>query len=186
MALPAFKNFAKVEVSTGYDASATSIVLATDEGAKLPAPATDGNFYLVWWNFTDYKDPADDPNVEKVLCTAKSGDTLTLTRGQRGTTAQNHNISGKVYKMAIVLDSQDLDEVDYIFMETPSGAINGSNTSFTTAYQITTGKIMLMLNGVMLIENTHYTISGKTITMTTAPLTGEVLTVAFYKRASKV
>ena len=34
-----FKNFAKVTVSTGYDASATSVVLSGGHGAKLPTRA---------------------------------------------------------------------------------------------------------------------------------------------------
>ncbi len=37
MALDPVTNFAKCSVSTGYDASATSIALDTGEGAKLPA-----------------------------------------------------------------------------------------------------------------------------------------------------
>lgn len=42
MAMDAVKNFGKVTVNTGYDSSATSIVLSSGHGAKLPAPATDG------------------------------------------------------------------------------------------------------------------------------------------------
>jgi len=40
MALDPVKNFAKVEVSTGYDAAATSITLVSGQGAKLPAAST--------------------------------------------------------------------------------------------------------------------------------------------------
>ena len=41
------KNFAKVTVNTGYSAVATSIVLSSGDGAKLPQPLTDGAFNLV-------------------------------------------------------------------------------------------------------------------------------------------
>lgn len=105
------KNFAKVTVSTGYDSTATSIDLVTGDGAKLPDPATEGAFNLVWWNATDYPDPADDPNVEIVRVTAKSGDTLTITRGQEGTSAQNHNTAGKAYKMILAPTKKMIDDI---------------------------------------------------------------------------
>lgn len=109
--LDAVKNFAKVQVSTGYDADDTSIVLAAGEGAKLPAPSTDGNFNLVWWNYTDYRDPSDDPNKEIVRVTARTTDTLTVVRPAVGNsyngegsenTASTKNTGGKTYMMALV------------------------------------------------------------------------------------
>jgi hypothetical protein len=98
MALDQVGNFKKVTVSTGYDASATSIVLSSGQGAELPDPAS-GNYNVVWWNSTDYPDPADDPNVEIVRVTAKSTDTLTVTRGQESISASTKNTGGKTYKM---------------------------------------------------------------------------------------
>lgn len=95
MALDNAKNFAKVTVSTGYDASATSIVLSASEGAKLPSVS----FNAVWYNSTDYADPSDDPNVEIVRVTARSTDTLTVTRAQESTSASTKNTGGKTYKM---------------------------------------------------------------------------------------
>lgn len=95
MALDNAKNFAKVTVSIGYDASATSIVLSSGHGAKLPTVA----FNAVWWNVTDYADPSDDPNVEIVRVTAISTDTLTVTRAQEGISASTKNTAGKTYKM---------------------------------------------------------------------------------------
>lgn len=90
------KNFAKVTVSDGnYDASATSVVLIGGDGGKLPAVP----FNVVWWNATDYPDPADDPAVEIVRVTARSTDTLTVTRAQEGTGANDKNVAGKTYKM---------------------------------------------------------------------------------------
>lgn len=90
------KNFAKATVSTGYDNSATSIVLTTGHGARLP---TQFPIALVWWNSTDYPDPSDDPNVEIVVASGISGDTLTVARGMEGTTATTKNTASKTYKM---------------------------------------------------------------------------------------
>jgi hypothetical protein len=90
------KNFAKATVSTGYDASATTVVLSSGGGARLPSAVP---FNVVWYNFTDYPDPSDDPNVEIVRVTAVSTDTLTVVRGQEGTSASTKNTGGKTYKM---------------------------------------------------------------------------------------
>lgn len=98
MAKPQVVNFCKVTVSTGYDGAATSIVLTTGHGARLPSTF---DFYLVWWNVTDYADPADDPNVEIIKVTARSTDTLTVLRGQDGTSASTKNTVGKTYRMVL-------------------------------------------------------------------------------------
>ena len=50
--------------------------------------------------------------------------------------------------------------------ETPSGAINGSNTTYTTTQPIH-AVLSLVINGQFITDN-EYTVSGRTITMTTA------------------
>lgn len=104
MALDNAKNFAKVTVSTGYDASATSIILTGGHGTKLPTVP----FNAVWWNSTDYLDPSDDPNVEIVRVTNISTDTLTVTRGQESVTATTKNTGGKTYKMIAGLTAKTI------------------------------------------------------------------------------
>lgn len=90
-------NFAKGTVSIGYNAAATSIVLASGHGSRfLTSPPS---FPLTWYNATDYSDPADDPDREIVLVTARIGDTLTITRAQEATSATNKNLAGKTYKV---------------------------------------------------------------------------------------
>lgn len=95
MQIDSVKNFVKVLVSTGYDAAATSVVLSSGQGAKLPAAP----FSMTWWNNTDYADPSDDPNVEIVRVTAVSTDTITIMRAQEGTSASTKNTGGKTYRM---------------------------------------------------------------------------------------
>lgn len=89
------KNFAKGTLSTGYTSAATSVVLTGGHGARFPTVP----FNAAWWNLTDYPDPSDDPNVEIVRVTARSTDTLTITRAQEGTTATNKNTVGKTYAL---------------------------------------------------------------------------------------
>jgi hypothetical protein len=101
-------NFLKDEVDGGFNAVATAIDVV--DGSKFPDPAL-GQYNLVWWNFTDYADPSDDPSVEIVRATAKSSNTLTVTRGQEGTTGVTHNTVGKTYKMALVLTAKMITDI---------------------------------------------------------------------------
>jgi hypothetical protein len=114
------KNFAIVEVSTGYNSSATSIVLATGQGSRFPDPTTE-SYNAVWFNSTDYASPDLDPNAEIVTVTAKTGDTLTIVRpvlankyNREGdeNTAKDHNIAGKQYKMLLAVTKSVVDEID--------------------------------------------------------------------------
>lgn len=89
-------NFPKVQVSLGYDAAATSIVLTTGHGSRLPSTFP---YPLSWWDATTYSDPTDDPNKEIVIVTTRVGDTLTVTRAGEGTSATTKNTAGKTYKM---------------------------------------------------------------------------------------
>ncbi len=65
--------------------------------------------------------------------------------------------------------------VTFVDGETPSGAVNGSNQTFTLAATPTAGSVHLYLNGVRLRAGTDFTISGATITMVAAPQTGDWL-----------
>lgn len=89
-------NFGVVTASTGYNSAATTIVLTSGHGAKLPSTFP---FYLIWFNSTDYGSPDADPNVEIIQVTNRSTDTLTIVRGQDGTSAVNHNTAGKTYTL---------------------------------------------------------------------------------------
>lgn len=91
-------NFGKVTVSAGYDAVATSIVLSTGHGSRLPSTFP---FPLTWWDASTYSDPADDPNREIVNVAARTGDTLTVVRAHESTTASVKNVAGKTYKMLL-------------------------------------------------------------------------------------
>jgi hypothetical protein len=156
------KNFAKVTVSIGYNAVATSIVLSTGDGALLPQPSSDGAFNLVWWNSTDYADPSDDPNKEIVRCTTRSTDTLAVTRAQEGTSASTKNTAGKTYKMILAPTAKMIaDIIAMITRETPSGTINGSNNTFTLSHS--PALTLLIYNGRILKPSVGYTQTGDTI-----------------------
>src|SRR5574338_87071 len=100
MATPVL-NFGLVTVSGTYGSSDTSIALASGDGARLPDTTGGYAYPVTWWNATDYAHPADDPNVEIVSVTARSGDTLTVARAQEGTSASTKNVSTKTYRMSL-------------------------------------------------------------------------------------
>lgn len=105
------KNFAKCVVTGTYSSADTAITLQAGEGTKLPAPALEGAFNLVWWNYTDYPDPSGDPNKEIVRCTARTADALTVTRAQEGTSASTKNTAGKTYMMALSFTKKMYDDI---------------------------------------------------------------------------
>ena len=101
------------------------------------------------------------------LCTANAGGTLETTSipFQQIPTSAGYTTSNFVDK------------------ETPSGSVNGSNTSFSLANTPTSGTEHVYLNGILQESGSgnDYTISSATITMLTAPLTGEKIRVSYRK-----
>lgn len=81
------------------------------------------------------------------------------------------------------VDAAFVKNADIVTREVPSGAINGANTSFSLANTPVAGTETLYLNG--LEQNVggaaDYTISGATITYNTAPTTGDILVVSYFK-----
>jgi hypothetical protein len=69
-----------------------------------------------------------------------------------------------------------------VVRETPGGTINGSTTAFTLANTPTSGSEMVFKNGLLQIAGgTDYSISGATLTFTTAPESGANLMVSYSK-----
>jgi len=68
----------------------------------------------------------------------------------------------------------------FVVRETPSGTINGVNTTFTLANTPSLDTEQLFLNGVLQEPGGEdYTISGTTITMVDAPIAGDRLKVSY-------
>lgn len=156
------KNFAKVTLLVGIDADDVTITLTTGHGSKLPNPATEGAFNLVIWNSTDYPDSADDPSVEILRCTGRSGDILTATRAQEGTSAATHDTAGKTYNMILAFTKKMLDDLNTRMLPlraTPTGTIDGSNTNF--AVPASAWHLLIKNGAVMSLGATEdYTLSS--------------------------
>ena len=101
-----FKNFAAANLAAGITSGATSAAVVSGKGSRFPAVP----FNAVIWNFTDYPDPSDDPDVEVVRVTNRVSDTLTITRAQESTSAAAHNTGGKTYRIIAPLTAKVLNE----------------------------------------------------------------------------
>lgn len=72
---------------------------------------------------------------------------------------------------------------NYVVNETPTGAMNGINVTFTLAFTPVAGKQEVKLNGLDQESGAgnDYTISGDTITYLLAPLSTDKLRVSYWK-----
>lgn len=77
-----FANNARTTLASSLTATATSIFLASGGGDQFPSPGTGEMFALFLTS------ASSSSQVEVCYCTARSSDTLTVTRGMDGTTAQ--------------------------------------------------------------------------------------------------
>lgn len=138
-----------------FNGSSSALTRATDSDAWDELTGT-----LV------YVDQGSTYGDKRFYCTSNTGGTL-------GSTAVTY-----------VQDTAGtLSATNFVFEETPSGSINGSNVAFTISATPTTGTLRLYLNGVRLKSGAgnDYTLSTNTITMATAPISGDVLLADFMK-----
>ena len=78
-----FANDASSTLAAPISTTATSLTLASGTGALFPSPSAGQQFTLTM------NDAATGLLTEIMLCTARSGDTLTVERAQEGTVALN-------------------------------------------------------------------------------------------------
>ena len=67
----------------------------------------------------------------------------------------------------------------FVHDETPTGAVDGSNTSFTTANAPKAGTLIVYEGGVRKLLTIDFTLSASTISMTYAPPSGSSIRVDY-------
>jgi hypothetical protein len=92
MALVRFKNMAFCTLAVGVGPTDLTLSLEATKGALFPSP-TGGDYFFAALE-------ADNGDFEIVKCTARTGDSLTVVRGQDGTTAMTFD-AGAVVEMRI-------------------------------------------------------------------------------------
>jgi hypothetical protein len=193
-ALPSAYKYRNVHAATTADINLSNPGTSTFDGHTL----TSGQRLLVWQE----SNSADNGiyvfnGSSSALTRATDSDawdelTGTLVYVDQGTTYGDKrfyctsNTGGTLGSTAVTY-TQDtagtLSPTNFVIEETPSGSINGSNTTFTLANTPTSGTVKLYLNGVRQKSGAgnDYTISTNTITMTTAPVSGDVLIADYMK-----
>jgi len=85
--------------------------------------------------------------------------------------------------LAAVAGTDFMAPANFVVRETPTGAINGVNVTFTLANTPVAGTEQIFLNGILQEPGAgnDYTISGATITYLTAPLTNDRLKATYMK-----
>jgi len=151
--------------------SGTTLVLNSGQGADMP---TDVPFKLLAYPSGVIPTKA---NSERLLVTARSGDTLTILRAQGETTAKSI-AAGWLVSNNIFTD--DINNTSFVTSEVPVGTINGTNTAFTVASPYVTGSLRVFRNGIRLRGGGNdFTETPSGFTMVTAPATGSVLLVDY-------
>ena len=153
-------NFAKTVLASPINASATTITLFPGAGALFPNPSG-GNYFRIL-----ITDAATSSYNEIVFCTARSGDVLTITRAQEGTSARSW-LAGDIIENVMTagafseLRSQGLYNNTAIGVLSLNAATTGSNNSAigTSSLQnITTGSG----NSTIGYQSARYIANGST------------------------
>lgn len=126
--MPQIKDRVESTFSTGVDASTTSWPLSS--AAAFPTPAN-GNYWVWAWDEATYPDPKDDPDAERVRVVNKVSNTLTVVRGEGGSTGKAHSSGDTV---AILADEANLKCANR-FDVTPFGGDLAGTADATAAVQ---------------------------------------------------
>lgn len=152
--------FVDAEVPAGTPNGTTTVFTLT----KTPSPAASLEVYR--------NGVLQKQSVDYTL----SGSSITFASGS---IPQTSDLLQAFYRV-----SGTVTAVSFADAETPSGSINGTNLVFTLAHAPNAAlSLRLYRNGILLLQNTDYTLSGSTITFSDTsktPRTGDSL-VAFYR-----
>jgi len=177
-----FSNNATATLAASISSSSTSLTVTTGQGALFPALATGDYFYAT---LTDSSN-----NLEIVKVTARSGDTLTATRGQESTTARAYAAADKLELRVTAAGLNNFVDADgentFAGVNTFTGNITSSGTntfsgtnnftgtvSFTTVPSFSGGGLPVANGGTGVTTKTG---TGSVVLSTSPTLTTPTLT----------
>lgn len=125
-----------------------------------------------------------DADIGSAAAIAQSKLALAITNAEVGTGAAIAESKLSLDYSTASLHSEIASAVtppELIEREVPTGAIDGSNVTYTLAHTLNANSECVFKNGILQNVGTgnDYTISGVTITMASAPATGDVLLVNY-------
>lgn len=174
---------ANITLSGAQTIDGVSIVAGDRVLVKNQSTASQNGIYVAaagaWARSADMDVWAEVPGA---WLTVQQGTTLADTVWL-GTADQGGTLETTAITFANPITAGGLSTANFVFDETPSGTVNGSNVTFTLANTPTAGTVRLHINGYRLRAGSgnDYTLSGASITMLTAPLTGEILVADYMK-----
>ncbi len=119
-----FTNNASATLAAAINTTATSLSVASGQGAYFPALAGTNYFYATLVDASN--------NLEIVKCTARSGDVLTVTRAQDGTSARSF-VAGDKLELRVTAAGmnakQDTEDFNARSIGTGGGLTGGGNLS---------------------------------------------------------
>lgn len=175
MSLLLFKNDATSVLASAVTNIATSMTLSPGAGTLFPSP-TAGQYFKM-----DVRDALTGLIHEVVHVTACSGDTLTVVRGQEGTTAVAWAAGDDVYcgptagTLAAMVQSDQLQNGTYTVASSASGSVNAITATLAsnltalidgmsfevTAFGANTGDVTLTLTLGTTAISSHAVVKGK-------------------------
>ena len=158
-----FANNATSTLASGINNSDNTILLATGEGARFPSPTGGDHF-----DITLTQGVGLEASWEIAKCTARSGDTLTVTRAQDGTSAAAWDAGSKI-EMRITKGAMD-SLANQVFLDGSVDIYVTQGVAFTiTNYNAFSDYIVQVSAGSV-------SIAGDTITFT-APALAQTVTM---------
>lgn len=106
------KNNARSNCTSGGLNNTTDPVtfnVSSGHGSRFPTNTSAPNgFWITAWDNVTYQDPGDDPNMEILLATSRSGDAITASRGQLNTIAVAHTGTPAIRLLLVDKQVQDI------------------------------------------------------------------------------
>ena len=172
MGRPLYTNNAATYLAFGITNTATTMQVSANAGSLFPNPTGGDYFYVSLISLSG-------PIIEIVKCTARSGDILTIERGQEGTSALYWNMGDNV-QLRITAAG-----MNYIAGSTASTTLEQSFTATQgqTVFTLTnfdyapgTNNLAVFVNGSKQVSGTNYTETNvNTVTFTTGLNVGDVV-----------
>lgn len=175
MTIRVFSDYSVTTLSAGISSSATACTVVALSSVGPPAysfpPYVAGNVFTA-----TLLDAATQKQVEQVLVTnwnVGTNQILAMTRGVNGTTAKAY-LAGDSFLLYVVAgtDNQVAFKDQITSQQTPSGAIDGANATYTITQAPLASGITYVVNGIIQELGVDYSITGTTITKLGTLLSG--------------
>ena len=153
-----FTNNAATTLAAGINSSATSI--SVTDGSVFPAITGSDHFYVTF---------DDTTNTEIVKVTARSGNTLTVVRGQDDTTARAFSSGDKAELRVVAALLEDVKTEVTSTLNVDTFTSDGTSAAFTLSQAPSSeDNLIVFIEGVYQNPG-DFTLSGTTLTLDAAP-----------------